>query len=202
MKKINFGLILLFATVCVAYAQTNVASLGSAITAAEGMAWIANYHSKFESDQSITLTKNALSGLTGLSDVEGIYILRGLDNSNNETLMFRPADKNGVINHEVILGSDGSAINEEIAHQLFDNFQQKYKDRTPGYLYGKKGFETILNQSNTEGIRFINGIDELNIEHLIFVGVDKKGSEQWTASIWNHGSGIFSFFGWGLVSKK
>jgi uncharacterized protein YpmB len=203
MKKIKL-FILLFVLSVTSFAQLkDIASLGSAITAREGVAWISNYKNQYGNEHGIYYGKSVLKTLLNRSDVEGIYILRGLDNSDREVLVFKAADKDGLLIHDAVtvgngfhqatkgIAEIGSAISDDEASEMIGKFQSLYKERTPIYLYGKKGFETILNQEGAEGIHFINGLDEKGEEHLIFVGADKKGESMMNATIWNHGSGIF-----------
>ncbi len=204
MKKTLITLFALALAIVGRSQSTDATSLGSEISSNDATLWTDNYKKANGNEQRICFGKEIINKFLSTNGLESVYIFRGLDEFDKEVLILKAANNEGDLipnsasiysNRKEVkreLSSVGSFINDELSDKMISKFQMTFKNRVPIYLFGKKGFEVILQQDGAKGIHFVNGLDEKEQEHLIFIGADKSGMLMAEGTIWNHGSGIFS----------
>lgn len=204
MKKPLIALFALTLAIVARSQSIDATTFGREISSNDATLWTDNYKAAYGSEQRICFGKAIMNKFLSTSGLESVYIFRGLDEFDKEVLILKAADNGGELipnsasiysNRKELkkdLSTTGSFINDELADKMISKFQTTFKNRVPIYLYGKKGFEVVLQQDGAKGIHFVNGLDQNQQEHVIFVGADKNGMLMADGVIWNHGSGIFS----------
>ena len=75
-------------------------------------------------------------------------------------------------------GSEGSAIELDVAAQWTKNYRDQNPDQTLGHFFGRDILEQILGQAGCQGIRLYYALDQQGTRQLLAVGADSAEDDQ------------------------
>jgi hypothetical protein len=206
MQNLRLLATLIIVMMCtVTYAQTTrVSTLGGVISKETGLQWIENYKQERQASSEHFCSREMLREIFSSAGASGVYLIKGIDNTGNERLIVKATNENGDIlkdSKSVLtevkavsdVNSAGFVLDDVMTKPMIDKFQDvQKKNEFAGHVYGKKVFDDLLSQPGACGVYITKGLDEQSEEHLVLAALDKEGKVMWNATIWNHGSGIFS----------
>jgi len=80
-------------------------------------------------------------------------------------------------------GAEDHSISLQDAAQLTHRFQRANPDGVKAHFFGRQAIEKILAQDGVVGIRIYNGADETGRQHLVLVGTNGDGEDQFKGEL-------------------
>lgn len=89
--------------------------------------------------------------------------------------------------------SSYAQVEPAVVKEMIDRYEQTGIE-IKGHAFDKQMFCEVLAPAYVEQVLLLKGSDSEGVEHLLFKRANGNGSMVDLASVWNHGSGIFSIW--------